>query len=48
VSIEDILSEVKTVTGALLQEAAEEARQETIRILTGSFNIKDNLNGTGP
>jgi hypothetical protein len=46
-SIEDIVSGVKKAAGALPEEAAEEVRQKTVRILTGSCNLKDNLMGQG-
>jgi hypothetical protein len=43
--IEDFFSGVVTAVRALPEEAAEEVRQETVRILKASRKPKDNLSG---
>jgi hypothetical protein len=43
--IEDFLSGVEKAVCALLEEAAEEVRQETVRILKASKKPRDNLSG---
>jgi hypothetical protein len=45
VSVNDILCGVEKAIGVLPEETAEKIRQETVRILKGSFKPKDKLTG---